>query len=156
MLPSYLENYFIFALPTKHPHALARVHRPWLRRSESMHVPNHPIEKEASDAIEIMRRPISDVQSEASSASAASWCAGPPAPRSRYIDAPTPAKQGSAGENPQPGRGANKSVFWLLKEAPRFVVAGAVVAAVATGFIKVRTNTGELLNCTENAICINA
>ncbi|EIE26162.1 hypothetical protein COCSUDRAFT_61152 [Coccomyxa subellipsoidea C-169] len=97
--------------------------------------PDHPRVRELAGA-ETAAGPISDVQSEASSASAASWCAGPPAPRSRYIDAPTPAKQGSAGENPKSGRSANKSVFWLLKEAPRFVIAGAVVAAVATGFVK--------------------
>lgn len=76
-------------------------------------------------------RPVNDAQSEASSASAASWA---PAPRSRYMEAATPAKP-----MPAEGKGsaANRGLVWLLQEGPRFVVAGAVVAAVATGFVKV-------------------
>lgn len=82
-------------------------------------------------------RPTSDAQSEASSASAASWCAGPPVPRSRYVDAPTPAAGPPTAAVDAKRRGGGKGLGWVLQEGPRFVVAGAVVAAVATGFVKV-------------------
>ncbi|CAL8461905.1 g1436 [Coccomyxa elongata] len=91
--------------------------------------PDHPRVRELAGA-ETASGPINDAQSEASSASAASWA---PAPRSRYVEAATPAKP-----MPAEGKGsaANRGLVWLLQEGPRFVVAGAVVAAVATGFVK--------------------
>ena len=81
-----------------------------------------------------------DAQTPSSTASAQSWCAGAPVPRSRYVDPPTPLREPKEEQPPQsPGalNGFRKGIMKTLQTAPQYIMAGAVVAAAAAGFLKV-------------------
>jgi len=85
-------------------------------------------------------RGVSNAQTPSSTASTQSWCAGPAIPRSRYVDAPTPLKEPeaeSAQRSPGALNGFRKGVMKTLQTAPQYIMAGAVVAAAAAGFLKV-------------------
>jgi hypothetical protein len=84
-------------------------------------------------------RATSEAQTPSSTASTQSWCAGPPVPRSRYVDPPSPLKepdQESSPKSPSALSGFRKGVMKTLQTAPQYIMAGAVVAAAAAGFLK--------------------
>jgi hypothetical protein len=92
------------------------------------------------------RRPASDAASEASSASAQSWCV-PPAVNiasSRYVDPPAPPQPqqpDQAARLPaatEPGRGVRARIARLLEQLPKLAVAGAVVLVAGVSMLKVR------------------
>ena len=62
-------------------------------------------------------------------------------PRSRYIDPPTPLQEPEQAPPPRsPGAldGFRRGVARTLAAAPQCIMAGAIVAAGAAGFLKVR------------------
>jgi hypothetical protein len=84
-------------------------------------------------------RATSEAQTPSSTASAQSWCAGPPVARSRYVDPPSPLKepdQGNGPKSPSPLSGFRRGVVKTLQTAPQYIMAGAVMAAAAAGFLK--------------------
>ena len=95
-----------------------------------------------------VRRPASDAASEASSASARSWCVVVPsaAPRSRYVDPPVPAQQQAApapatdGATGREHDNLRARVGRLLQELPKIVVAGAVLVVAGATVLKVGTS----------------
>ena len=81
-------------------------------------------------------------QTPSSAASAQSWCVGPAVPRSRYVDPPTPLREPEQAAAPPRSPGAldgfRRGVARTLAAAPQCIMAGAIVAAGAAGFLKVR------------------
>lgn len=86
-------------------------------------------------------RPSSDALSEASCASAQSWCGAPPG---RYVDPPAPPVPAAADSAPwaAPARGPEGSLAaqltWAARQLPKYAVAGAVMVAAGAGLLKVR------------------
>ena len=89
-------------------------------------------------------------QTPSSAASTQSWCVGPAVPRSRYVDPPTPLREPEQAALPSsPGAldGFRRGVARTLAAAPQCIMAGAIVAAGAAGFLKVRRASIMRRNC---------
>ena len=103
-------------------------------------------------------RGSSDAQTPSSAASTQSWCARPAIQQSRYVDPPTPLREPKEASPPQSPGALNsfrKGIVKTLQTAPQCIMAGAVVAAAAAGFLKVRPERHSAL-CSLTDACTHA